>query len=401
MFRNIIYSPILSLVFLVLSNSFFMTFLAVKLNTLDINESIVGFIHSAFYCGMLFGAIKSEEIINRVGHIRAFTCFASIVSITIVLQALFSNELLWIIFRFFCGVALASSYVIIESWLLAQSDKNTKGKILAIYMCSLYLSQSLSQFLLHTVNIDNLEPYLLAIILASLSIIPSSLTYMKAPEIETVDKISIVKYYKISPFGFMGCIVAGLILSSIYSFMPIYAQDNNLSVSMLLGITIGGGFLLQWPIGKLSDMFDRTLILLILSILTSIISIIYINISGDILLYIISFIFGGLCFTIYPVSIAQVCDRLGSSNIINMTGALLCIYGIGAIISPIILANLILLFSSKIIFSYISFISLILSGFGLYEIKKRKQIPSEDQVDFVAMPRATPIANNLDPRIEE
>lgn len=376
-----------------------MTFLAVKLNGMDISENIIGCIHSAFYGGMLIGAIKSEDLINRVGHIRAFTCFSSIITTMIILQGYFQNPFSWIVFRFFSGFALAASYVIIESWLLAQSTANTKGKILSIYMLCLYLSQSVSQFFLDIVNIESIEPFLLASILASLSIIPSSLTYMKAPEIDTADQISIFKYFKISQFGFLGCVISGLILSAVYSFLPIYAQDNNLSVSIVVGITIAGGFCLQWSIGKLSDMFDRTKVLTMLSFCTIFISLLVLLISSKIITYMVCFLLGGLCFTIYPISIAQVWDNLGHGNIINMTGALLCSYGVGAVLGPQILAPLIGAFGSSIIFGYIAFMSLTLSALGVYTIIKVKTIPNKDQVEFVSMPSATQVANNLDPRI--
>lgn len=365
----------------------------------DVSGNIAGYIHSAFYAGMLIGAIKSEEVINRVGHIRAFAFFGSMTSVMIILQAMFEHDIIWIILRLISGIAVAGSYVIIESWLLAQSDDKTKGRILSIYMCSLYLSQSMSQFLLDLVDIKTIEPFLLATILSSLSIIPASLTYMKAPDIEIAEKISIFKYYKISPFGFIGCIVSGLILSAIYSFLPNYAQDNNFSVSMMLGIIIGGGFILQWPIGKLSDMFDRSIVLLAISFLTSVIAILFLLVSNHFLIYVTVFFLGGLCFTIYPVSIAHVCDHLKSGNIVNMTGALLCSYGIGAILGPLIVSNIISFSSSSAIFLYIASMGLVLAMFGLYEMRKEKPIPAEDQVDFVAMPRATPVANNLDPRI--
>lgn len=399
MYKKILYSPLASLVFLVLSSSFFMTYITVRLNNINIPESVVGYIHSAFYGGMLIGAIKSEGLINRVGHIRAFASFSSVITITIILQAFYPNPSIWIILRFFAGLSVASSYVVIESWLLAQSNKKTKGKILSLYMLCLYSSQTASQFLLDIIDIQTLEPFLLAAIISSLAIIPSSITYMQAPEIETEHKISILKYFNASPFGFIGCLVSGLMLGSIYSFLPNYSQDNNLSVSAVLGITITGGFCLQWPIGKMSDMFDRAKILTLISLINVLACILILLVSPHhIWVYIFSFILGGLSFTIYPVSIAQVCDHLEHGNIVNITGALLFAYGVGAVLGTPIVALLIENFSSSAIFFYISFISLFLFLFGLYTIIKVKPVLKEDQVEFVTMPRATPIASNLDPR---
>lgn len=400
MYKNIIYSPLSSLVLLVLSSSFFLTFITVKLNILHVPEIIVGYIHSAFYTGLLIGAIKSEEVINRIGHIRAFASFSTIITATIIMQTLFDNYFIWAALRFFSGFSLAASYVIIESWLLAQSTKNNKGKILAIYMLCLYSSQSASQFLLDITDVLTLEPFLLAALISSLSIIPSTLTYNKAPEIKTLEKISIRKYFNTSPLGFIGCIVSGLLISVIYAFFPTYSQDNNLSVSTMLGITIAGGFVLQWPIGKLSDFFDRAKILTLVSVLAILLSVVILIVSPyPSVIYFISFLLGGLCFTIYPISIAQVCDHLDHDNIINITGSLLFAYGVGAVLGPPIVAALIEYFSSSAIFVYISCVLLVLSLCGSYTIVKVKPVSKEEQVEFVAVPRTTP-AIDLDPRAD-
>ncbi|GAB4165115.1 MAG: MFS transporter [Rickettsiaceae bacterium] len=376
-----------------------MTFITVRLNVLNTPESIIGYIHSAFYGGMLIGAIKSEGLINRVGHIRAYAVFSSIITITIILQAFFQTPSLWVLFRFFAGFSISASYVIIESWLLAQSTNKTKGRILAVYMFCLYLSQAASQFLLDIVDANTIEPFLIAALFSALAIIPSSVTYMKAPEIQTEYKISMWKYCKTAPLGFVGCTAAGLILSSIYGFLPIYSQDNELSVSTMLGITIAGGFSLQWPIGKLSDMVDRvkvlTIIPLVIILVCLFIALVDLPDDG---LYTLCFLLGGLCFTIYPVSISHVCDYFEQGNIIGITGALLFSYGIGSVLGSTIVALLIENYTSVVVFYYIIFVSLFLAIFGLYIAIKAKAVSRKDKVNFVALPRATPIANNLDPR---
>ena len=309
--KNIIYSPLASLVLLVLSGSFFLTFITIKLNINEVTVIMLGLIHSAFYGGILIGALKSEEIINRVGHIRAFASFSSILTITILLQATYQTPYIWILLRFCAGFATAAAYVIIESWLLAQSTKYNKGKILSVYMICLYSAQTAGQFGLDILDINSLVPFILAAIISSVSIIPASLTYVPAPEIKPMPKLAINKYFSASPLGFMGCISSGLILSAIYSFLPKYAVDNDFSVSMMLGLTIAGGFCLQWPIGKLSDTFDRTKIIIILSLVIAVICLLLAVVHfHEILIYTMMFIFGGLCFTIYPLCIAQVCDHL-------------------------------------------------------------------------------------------
>lgn len=402
MLKKIIYSPLASLVLAVTSGSFFLTFISVKINIIGGSEITLGLIHSAFYGGILIGALKSEESINRVGHIRAFASFSSLLTFTMIVQALYQIPNFWIFLRFLAGFSTAAIYVIIESWLLAQSTKKNKGKILSIYMLCLYSAQTLGQFGLDIVDHDSIQPFLLAAAIASVSVIPAALTYMRAPEIETLPKMAISKYFRTSPLGFIGCVVSGLILSVIYGFLPNYALDNNIPVSILVGTTIAGGFILQWPIGKLSDMLDRTKIITLLSLITIIICLILAIIPlQNILIYIMAFFLGGFCFTLYPVCIAQVCDHLDNSNIINVTSTLLFTYGLGAIAGPPIVAFTIKIFSSTFIFYYIALVSFVLFAFSLYSLKTVKPVAASDQVDFVAVSRVSPIANTLNLHVDD
>ena len=66
-----------------------------------------------------------------------------------------------------------------------------------------------------------------------------------------------------------------------------------------------------------------------------------------------------------------------------------------------ILAFSVKLFSSTALFFYIAFVSFVLFAFGLYSLKTVKAVSQEEQVDFVAMPRLSPIASGLDPRTDE
>ena len=401
--KNIIYSPLASLVLLVLGGSFFLTFITVKLSSLEDSIVVLGLIHSAFYAGILIGSLKSEEIINRVGHIRAYASFASIISISVLIQALYQTPYIWVMLRFCSGFATASVYIIIESWLLAKSTKNNKGKILSIYMICLYSSQTLGQFGLELVDITSIEPFIFAAILSTLSILPASLTYVNAPEINLLPKLPIREYIKVSPLGFIGCTTSGLILSAIYSFLPRYAIDNNFLVSAIVGSTIAGGFFLQWPIGLLSDIFDRVKIIIFLSLFLIIFCFLFLfgEIHNFIFICIAAFCLGGASFAIYPVCIAQVCDHLENNNIINVTGLLLCSYAIGAVCGPPLVALFIKLFSINALFYYLAFVATVLLGSSVFYLRTITTVPQSDQVDFVIMPRVSPVANELNPRAEK
>ncbi len=66
---------------------------------------IIGLIGSMYYAGLVVGSFRMERFIVRVGHIRAFSVFASMLAAICVIHGLFFNVWLWIGLRFMGGFA--------------------------------------------------------------------------------------------------------------------------------------------------------------------------------------------------------------------------------------------------------------------------------------------------------
>ncbi|APS84761.1 hypothetical protein AVM71_16845 (plasmid) [Piscirickettsia salmonis] len=73
-------TPLLSLIILTLGSALLTTFLSLKLDSLNTSEFLIGGLTTAYYAGMVLGAFKLEGLILRVGHIRAYSAFASMLA---------------------------------------------------------------------------------------------------------------------------------------------------------------------------------------------------------------------------------------------------------------------------------------------------------------------------------
>jgi MFS family permease len=164
-----------------------------------------------------------------------------------------------------------------------------------------------------------------------------------------------------------------------------------------------GGVVLQWPIGRLSDIADRRSVLLGLSVATVVSATgLALFTSSEWSFYLQVFILGGLLFTLYPLSITQVCDRLDIQDITKATGVLLLAYGAGAIIGPIAAPPFTQLFPVYGLPGFIAAVATFLSIIGAFMIWRQEGVPMEDQQDFVPLPvTTTPIGYDLDPRAPE
>lgn len=397
------YSPLLSLALLMLGAGFMMTFTSLRLDIEGYSPSVIGYVQAAYFGGFFAGALIIETLLKRVKHIRSFAIFASLATALMCLQGIWVEPLFWTAIRFLSGLSIAALYVVIESWLLTTTPQAKRGTILSFYMIALYSSQTLSQFFLKFVSISSMEAFLITALLSALSIIPVSFTNAISPHVGNGSRVSLLRILKLSPLGFIGCIFSGLVLSSIYSFAPTYAQDTFISVPLLVGSTIAGGFLLQWPIGHLSDLFDRRKVLVILSFTTLLpcLGIIFTR-GHEIPIYILSFFLGGLTFTINPISVTQVCDRFHPDHITSLTGILLVAYSIGAICGPLIAPFFIEQLYPFGLYIYIGSVCLILGLLGLFALWKWPGIPKiGDQTKFLPSPPESLATPNRDPPKEK
>ncbi|TNF69879.1 MAG: MFS transporter [Gammaproteobacteria bacterium] len=403
---RLLITPLLCLVILTLGNGLITTYLSLRLHDLGSSSLSIGALTTFYYAGMTLAAFKTEKFIFRVGHIRAYAAFASLLAVTTMLHGIYINDIFWIILRLFDGFAIGGLYVVIESWILTTSNKENRGQILAVYMVALYLAQAGGQFLLNIGHLESFIPYAIATILASLSVIPLAMTKTESPKFEEPSTLNIKSLFKTSPSGVITCFISGLILGNVYGLLPIYISDINYNVNQLawlMGITILGGMALQYPIGKISDKVSRRTVISALGLITAIFSLIIIF-TAEYYFYFFCFtlfILGGVTFTLYPVGISHACDRLEPKDIIGATQGLLLAYGGGAMLGPVIAPFFISTFGMVGLLIFFIICSLPMSGFLIWR-KTQVEAPTDaEKQDFTAATTNTPLMNELDPRADE
>jgi MFS family permease len=397
------FAPLLSLFIFTLGSGLFTTLLAVRLHLAGSSDLVIGSMTAAFYAGLVCGSFRIERFIVRVGHIRAFAAFASTLAVVTILQGMIIHIWVWLLLRLVGGFVTAGLYVVIESWLLVQSDTKTRGQILAIYMVGFYAAQALGQFLINTANPETLILFALSAMLCSLSVIPLAMSYVSSPEFGEPSTLSFRKLYQISASGVIGCFAAGLVLGAIYGLLPLYVsqqfQKNSL-VAVFMASTIFGGMALQYPVGRLSDFLERRLLLVIVSVLAGGVSILIMLFTHNVwLLVTLCFFLGGLTFTLYPLCISHACDYLDANDFVAGTQGLLLAYSVGSTIGPLLAPVFMHFFGSNGLFVFFLVVTVLLALFFVWRKTQRASVPSEEQ--FISVPQNTPIMAELDPRIDD
>jgi len=337
------YAPIISIAILMLAMGLFNTLVPLRLEALNYSEFAIGFVGSIYYLGMFIGSMSVLKFLDSVGPSKTFILSTLILSFVTIMPGFDDDLILWIVTRFIAGFSLAWVYVVVESWVLRVSNRNNRGKNLAIYMIVLYLGQSGGQLFLGITDILTIVPFILASVLGLIAIGPIISVKDAMPSIKIPNALGFFNLYKISPTGILGCVLSGLLLGSIYSLLPLYFKETGYditSVATLMSLVIAGGVVMQYPFGLLADCMDRRIVLIILcaaGIVVSglMIAIDYFTAQHEILAFVLVFIFGGITFSIYPTSLNHTCDYVDSNYVVEVTQGMMLAYGAGSSLGPV------------------------------------------------------------------
>ncbi len=326
---------------------------------------------------------------------------------TSLVHALVFNVALWAIMRTLTGFCLAALYATIESWLNVKSSNDARGQVLSIYLVTTYLASLIGQLLINALEIEGLGLFCLGALLMSLSLVPVVLTRVAGPELANVKRLGLRVLYQASPLGVVATWGAGMLSAAFYALGAIYADSLHLDVfqiSLFMGVPIFGGFVLQWPIGRLSDRYDRRTVLLgVLGVcILSSVALAFFSFGGfslTPLLIAVVFLGGGLA-TIYPLAVAQAFDYVDRADMVSASGGLLLVWAIGGTVGPLVASFFMGRFGPSALFVYLSVVAIALAAFTLYRMLRRQARPAAEQTAFVSMQTTSAIANALDPRTD-
>ncbi|WP_051131832.1 MFS transporter [Legionella tunisiensis] len=214
---------------------------------------------------------------------------------------------------------------------------------------------------------DTLSLFALTSILCSLSIIPLAMSRVNPPAYEEVSTFSLQKLFDKSMAGFVGCLSSGLIMGGIYGLMPTLLSNlfrNKANVANYMFAIIFGGMLLQYPLGRLSDRIARHVVLIIIAVGTSVVSLVLMtNAINPWLFFILMLLFGGLTFTLYPISISHACDTLEARDIVAGTQSLLLAYSLGATVGPLLASWFMRIWGMEGLFIYFITVCILMTPF--------------------------------------
>lgn len=400
------FALLLSLVVLLLGSGLLSTLVALRMELESFPTTTIGLVMACYSVGYVMATLWFGRIIVRVGHIRAFAIMAAAAAGSTLVYPLVIHPVPWALMRTVFGFAIAGLYMVTESWLNGCTPREFRGRMLAFYGIATYAALGSAQFLVNLWPINDFHLFCLAALLLAVSLIPVSLTRAPTPEIIETHPVRVRRLYNISPLGTMGSLLAGIMVGSFLALGPVFGRKVGLSVaevSVLMGLSLLGGLLFQWPIGGFSDLYGRRQTIVAVSIGVAVTSglLILMGPDSELLLVLLSVVWGGLAFTIYPLSLAMTNDHIEPEELIGAGSTLLLMHGVGLIIGPILLSRLMGWYGPWALFGAIAGFAALLAVFGYWRQQVGPTVTLEDQGEYVAVPTTSPFTATLDPRSED
>ena len=381
------------------------TLLGVRGQMEGFSSTTLGLIMAGYFTGFVAGTFIVPNIIRRVGHIRVFATLASICSVTVLLHGLLIHPWLWMIARVLAGGCVVGIYIVIESWLNEQTSNEQRGRIFSVYMTTTLLGLGTGQLLLLAGDIDTLHLFALGSVLMSLGLVPVALTKVTEPPLVESHRLGLAKLYAISPLGVVGAFFSGVSTGAFWGLGAVLAATIGLptgAIAAFMALTILGGTLMMWPVGWLSDRFDRRTVLAwvcLFSGLAALLALWLVQIE-PIWLLAGGFAYGATAFSIYALSAAHTNDHVDPEYMLETTSALQLMYGCGAIAGPLIAGVLMHLIHPFALLAFMAVAAFIPAGFARYRMIVSPPVPAEDQGDWVPQFATSPVALEMYPEEE-
>ncbi|MGB0085138.1 MAG: MFS transporter [Rhodomicrobiaceae bacterium] len=354
----------------------------------------IGLIGSAYFAGLTAGCLIGPRVIARVGHIRAFSVFAAIATISPLIEAMWPAPPLWWVFRGLTGMCFAGIMNVVESWLTGVATNANRGQVMSIYAMINFGSLTAGQQPINLASPANFRLFSLVAILCSLAAVPLALTLSASPAPPMRPRLRLAEIYRVSPAAVAGCFGAGLANGAFWSLSPVYARDGGLPPSLIaafVSLAVLGGALAQWPVGRLSDRADRRRVLAAACIGAAITGTLLFVFSGGSPAVRLSLaaLFGIFALPVYWISFAHANDLAEPGEAVNVSANLLLLFSIGAIFGPILASALKIYLGYGSLFLYTASIHVLIAAAVLYRISRRAAPPPKDRVVYEELPKST------------
>ncbi|MBW3098689.1 MFS transporter [Pseudohoeflea coraliihabitans] len=369
---------------------------------------VISLIATSYAVAFTASCLVTPRLVRRVGHVRVFGVMVTLLSMAQLLNVLVVHPAVWILARGLTGFALAGGYMVIESWLNEKVTNESRGALFSVYMMLSMGGLTVGQYAVPFG--DPMLPglFILAALIFSLAILPTSLSSAQSPQPLTEVRLDLPHLFRRSPAAVVGAFSTGLIGGVWNGLAPVYGTQTGLSTTegaTMLALAMIGGAVFQYPLGRASDRMDRRRVMVVAGAIGvfSCLLIIVLGTSSRTIFFAGMFLLGTVLFPIYALNVAHANDHAEADEFVAVSSGLTVVYGGGAMAGPLIAGTVMDLSGPSGFFVIIGLFFAFYGAYAAWRMTRREELPDEARGEFQAtLPGqiTTQQALELDPRAD-
>jgi MFS family permease len=365
------------------------TLLPVRATMENFSTVAIGTFGAAYFLGFTAGCWRGTKLVQRVGHVRVFAAMTALASASPLLHGLWIDLWVWSVLRFISGFCFAILYVVIESWLNETSTNDNRGSVFSVYVLINMTMLGAGQQMMLLDDPGVMTLFAIASVLVSLAAVPVALSTAPTPrKVQGEARLDIGYLYRTSPAGMLGSLATGLANGSFWALAPVFTISFSTDVSLtawFMTAAVIGGAASQWPLGSWSDKVDRRFVMAIAATFAIAVSIAIWFFADSFTprgLILLGGLWGAAAFPLYSLSVAHSNDHAAEDQYVVVSSGLLLMYGIGAVIGPVLSSVAMQLLGAAGLFAFTGVVHLFLCVYLLQRRLRRARAEAGGQVAF-------------------
>lgn len=321
--------------------------IAFNLNRWGVSPTMIGFNAAMTGLGLMLAGWVIPSVITRFGLKRTAILCISATTAVFALYPLFPGLVPWFPIRFAHGFVSSGIFIICDTWINHLAPSRLRGRIIGIYATVFALGFAVGPAILTVTGSEGWPPYIAGIAIGFIALV-GILPAREAGEFEEGSGeggSSIARFIMIAPALLVAILGFGIFESGLLSLLPIYLLGfghGETTVSILLATFIVGSALLQIPVGMLADRLrGRTVFLGCVALSVAAPALLPVLAPNGTALAIHFFLWGGVAFGIYTLSMKELGDRFTGRMLVTGNAAFAMAWSMGNLTGPVASGGLI------------------------------------------------------------
>lgn len=314
--------------------------LSVILESRGYSSSMIGLNTAVAGIASIAAAPLATPIAMRFGVVWTMLAMILIGAVAFVGFYFAQSFWMWFPLRAVLHFALTVLFILSEFWISTCAPPHRRGLVLGIYATVLSLGFAAGPWLFSQIGSTGFLPFGLTFGFVMIAAIPVLLARSESPRIVSEGgKGGFFRYIWIVPTATAAVLVFGAVETGGFALFPIYGQRvgyTEAEAALLLTMIGLGNFMLQIPIGMLSDRIgDRRILLLICALvgLAGTLAMPLLTVNWHLMAGML-FVWGGVVAALYTVGLAHLGAQLSGRDLASANAAFIFCYGLGMILGP-------------------------------------------------------------------